>query len=98
MTDHQAIAVLITPSSCLTELKTEDIQAVTGLTPAEARLAQALVSGASLGEYAEAAGLSINTVRRQLASAFFKTETNKQGELVALFIRALGMTTAAFNS
>jgi len=88
---HQGIAVIMTPSSSHVELRAEDIRAAAGLTPAEARLAQALVSGATLSEYAEAAGLSINTVRRHLASAFFKTETNKQGELIAMLIRALGM-------
>lgn len=89
--NSQGLAVLITTSSSQVDLRTEDIQAATGLTPAEARLVKALVSGSSLSEYAEASGLSINTVRRQLAATFSKTETRKQGELIALLIRTLGM-------
>jgi DNA-binding CsgD family transcriptional regulator len=85
------LAVLVTSSSSHVELQVDAIRAATGLTPAEARLAKALVSGASLAEYAESAGISINTVRRQLASAFFKTETQKQSELIALLTRSLGM-------
>jgi DNA-binding CsgD family transcriptional regulator len=85
------VAIVITTSSCQLDLRVEDIQAATDLTPAEARLAKALVSGATLAEYADASSLSINTVRRHLAAAFSKTDTSRQGELIALLIRALGM-------
>jgi DNA-binding CsgD family transcriptional regulator len=88
------LAVVVTPSSCQMNLRVDDIRAATGLTQAEARLAKALVSGASPNEYAEAAGISPNTVRRQLAAAFLKTETNKQSELIALLIRAIGIVSA----
>jgi DNA-binding CsgD family transcriptional regulator len=88
------LAVIVTPSACHVDLRVEDIRAATGLTQAEARLAKALVSGASPNEYAEATGLSAHTVRRQLAAAFLKTETNKQSELVALLIRAVGIVSA----
>jgi DNA-binding CsgD family transcriptional regulator len=95
---NAGLAVLVTSSSSHVELQVDAIRAATGLTPAEARLAKALVSGASLAEYAQAAGISINTARRQLASAFFKTETNKQGELVALLTRSLGIVTTAVTA
>jgi len=85
------VAIVITTSSGQLDLRLEDIQAATDLTPAEARLAKALVSGATLAEYADASGLSINTARRHLSAAFSKTETKRQGELIALLIRALGM-------
>jgi DNA-binding CsgD family transcriptional regulator len=88
---HDGLAVIATPSSGHVELRIEDIRDATGLSQAEARLAKALVSGASLHEYADAAGLSPNTARRQLAAAFLKTETNKQSDLVSLLVRAIGV-------
>lgn len=91
---QSGLAVIVTASSRHVDLRVEDIRAATGMTPAEARLAKALVSGTSPNEYAEAAGISPNTVRRQLAAAFLKTETNKQSELVALLIRAVGIVSA----
>jgi DNA-binding CsgD family transcriptional regulator/uncharacterized protein YhfF len=54
------------------------------LTPAEARLAVHLASGASLTEAADEFGVSHNTVRAQLRSIFDKTDTHRQGELVRL--------------
>lgn len=54
------------------------------LTPAEVRLAEALVQGESPGEYSARAGISLNTVRTQLRSVFEKTQTHRQAELVKL--------------
>jgi DNA-binding CsgD family transcriptional regulator len=54
------------------------------LTPAEARLAVHLASGASLTEAADAFGVTHNTVRAQLRAIFDKTETHRQSELVRL--------------
>jgi uncharacterized protein YhfF/DNA-binding CsgD family transcriptional regulator len=54
------------------------------LTPAEARLAVHLASGASLTEAAEAFGVTHNTARAQLRSIFDKTDTHRQGDLVRL--------------
>jgi DNA-binding CsgD family transcriptional regulator len=54
------------------------------LTPAEARLAVHLASGASLTEAADAFGVTHNTVRAQLRAVFDKTDTHRQTELVRL--------------
>jgi uncharacterized protein YhfF/DNA-binding CsgD family transcriptional regulator len=54
------------------------------LTPAEARLAVYLSSGASLTEAADEFGVTHNTVRAQLRSIFDKTNTHRQGDLVRL--------------
>lgn len=61
--------------------------AVLGLSPAESRLAAALAAGQSLEDYARAAGLRRETVRSTLKSAFAKTDTHRQAELVALVLR-----------
>lgn len=55
-----------------------------GLSPAEARLAEALVQGFSPGEYAASAGVSLNTVRTQIRSLFDKTGCRRLAELVKL--------------
>lgn len=59
-----------------------------GLTPAEARLASILASGDSVKTAAETLGLGESTLRSQLKSIFSKTNTNRQSELVRLFLLA----------
>src|SRR5918911_2347936 len=58
-----------------------------GLTAAEAKLSVQIARGESPAEIAESNEVSIATVRSQLASAFAKTETRGQSELVALLAR-----------
>jgi DNA-binding CsgD family transcriptional regulator len=54
------------------------------LTPAEARLAALMVEGKSLEAAAEKLAVKRETARNQLKAIFAKTETNRQGQLVAL--------------
>jgi DNA-binding CsgD family transcriptional regulator len=58
------------------------------LSPAELRVAEALVAGKSPENYATEAAVSMNTVRSQLKNLFNKTGTHRQSELVALLSRA----------
>lgn len=62
------------------------LEGLYGLTTAEARLVIALVAGHKLEEVAQLSGTSPHTVRNQLKSAFRKTETNRQAELVKLVL------------
>lgn len=57
-----------------------------GLSPAETRLALALVRGLRVDEIAEEFGLSRNTVSYTLKNLFRKTETDRQADLISLFI------------
>jgi DNA-binding CsgD family transcriptional regulator len=57
------------------------------LSPAELRVAAALLTGKSPEEYAQNAAVSVNTVRTQLRNLFKKTGTSRQSELVALLSR-----------
>jgi|GEM_PF-1521320 CheY-like chemotaxis protein len=57
-----------------------------GLSPAETRLALALVRGLRLDEIAVEFGLSRNTVSYTLKNLFRKTETDRQADLISLFI------------
>jgi len=55
-----------------------------GLTAAESKLVDRLVQGSSVRTAAEALGISAHTARSQLKSAFAKTSTHRQSELVKL--------------
>jgi DNA-binding CsgD family transcriptional regulator/PAS domain-containing protein len=65
----------------------EILQALFGLTPAEAAIANELAQGCSLDEIAERKGASVHTVRAQLKSALRKTGAHRQAELVALVMK-----------
>jgi DNA-binding CsgD family transcriptional regulator len=57
------------------------------LSPAELRVASALLVGNSPEDYGQQAGVTMNTVRTQLKSLFTKTGTHRQSELVAVLSR-----------
>jgi len=52
------------------------------LTPAEARLWSSLAAGATLAQIAARQGVSVNTLRVQLASLFHKVGVHRQADLV----------------
>ena len=65
-------------------LPEERLQAIFGLTPAEAKLAAALVSGTSVSDYASKAGVTENTARWTLKQVQAKTDCRRQADLVRL--------------
>jgi DNA-binding CsgD family transcriptional regulator len=78
------LAVVIRSGSPKTqESSAVRLQRLFGLTTAEAILANAVASGRSLNAHAQDRGIAISTVRTQLRALFAKTETHRQGELVA---------------
>jgi DNA-binding CsgD family transcriptional regulator len=62
----------------------ELLAALFGLSPAEARLARAVLTGCTASEYARRAGVRVATIRSQLHSIFVKTGVHRQAQLVAL--------------
>jgi len=64
------------------------LQQLYGLTPAEARLAVALLVGLSVDEAADRFTVTAATVRTQLRSVFAKTDTRRQSELVRTLLRS----------
>jgi DNA-binding CsgD family transcriptional regulator len=62
----------------------ESVRRIHGLTAAELRLADGLLSGLALAEIAGRARITINTVRTQLKQLFAKTETKRQVDLLRL--------------
>ncbi len=65
-------------------LKSEMLQSLYDLTPAEARLARNLANGLSPDDIAVQTGITIATVRSQLKSLFTKLGVNRQAQLVSL--------------
>lgn len=68
----------------------ETVQAATGLTPAEARLAVALLDGESVIDYAFREGLSEHTARSHLKHIRSKLGVTRQANVVAVLARLCG--------
>lgn len=58
-----------------------------GLTESESRLAEALLAGATLADFAKERAVSKQTLRNQLVGVMRKTGTRRQSELVSLLTR-----------
>lgn len=66
------------------EERIERLRTAFGLTASEAALALHIADGGDVGSYAEAKGITRNTVRNQLQAVFDKTGARRQAELVKL--------------
>jgi DNA-binding CsgD family transcriptional regulator len=80
------MVVVIDPESS-TAPPIKALKALHGMTEAEARLTCGLLNGTRVEDYAEHAGISMNTARTHLKAIFAKTETTRQAELVRLLSR-----------
>jgi DNA-binding CsgD family transcriptional regulator len=85
----RGVAVLIFDPVAERTSSVDLFTAAYSLTPAESRLAAALVGGSSLEDYAAQTGVTRNTAKTHLASVFAKTDTSRQPELVSLLLRAM---------
>jgi DNA-binding CsgD family transcriptional regulator len=74
--------VLVTAPERQAGASEEDLQALFGLTTAEARLVAALCSGETLATYSAACGTSLNTVKTHLKHVFEKTGETRQADLI----------------
>lgn len=81
-----AVMAVVTTSGSRRLASIRQLMELFGLTPAEARLARALAVGESLESYAKLEGIQKTTVRTQLQSAFAKTATATQKDLVGLVV------------
>ena len=82
--DRASAAVFITDPETQPEAQQAVLSRLYDLTPAEARLAAAMMQGTSLEQIASEFGLARNTVRSQLQKIFQKTSVKRQAELVRL--------------
>lgn len=81
-----AVAIFLADEGTRPTSRAELLQRLFKLTPAEARLAERLADGVSLGEAADLLGITVGTARTRLKSLFLKTDTSRQAELVRLLV------------
>jgi DNA-binding CsgD family transcriptional regulator len=82
-----AFSVLVVTPLAAPQAPSEDLlNGLFDLTPAEARVAQAIVEGKTLEQLAATLCLSRETVRTQLKSVLAKTRVARQAELVGLLV------------
>jgi DNA-binding CsgD family transcriptional regulator len=82
-----SVAVVIIDSNDMPKAEIEHVAEVLAVTPAEARLALALLHDKTLQDYADERNISVNTVRVQLRSLLDKTDTHRQGQLINLLAK-----------
>lgn len=81
----RALLVIHQPGA-INEIAPGFLSAAFNFTPAEARMAARLAAGLSVAEIAIESQVSIATIRTQLSSAFDKTGTKRQADLVRLLL------------
>lgn len=91
LSQRSAAVVFISDPDRDLEFPAGVLQRCYGLTPAEARLAMALLEGHSLKEVADTCGVTHNTAKSQLKCIFVKTQVKRQGELIRLLLTAEGV-------
>ena len=84
---HRAGMLVFTTLTALDGPPIDLLRSLFDLTPAEARVARGLASGATVDELASCAKVSRNTVRTQLRGIMEKTRCRRQAEAVGLFCR-----------
>jgi DNA-binding CsgD family transcriptional regulator/tetratricopeptide (TPR) repeat protein len=90
----RSVLVCVTDLDAGVAMPEQQLREIFGLTPAEARLALALFEGLTPAEAAADFGLSLHTVRAQLARVFEKTGASRQSGLMRLMMSAVGMCVA----
>jgi DNA-binding CsgD family transcriptional regulator len=80
--EQQSVLVLISDPGSRAPIPEHVIAESFKLTVAEARLLAALAAGRTMTEYAEAAGVTMNTAKTQLRQIFFKTGYNRQADII----------------
>ena len=85
--DETVVLALLNDEASKVQARPDTIKALFRLTAAETELAAALANGVQVEAYAVQRGISIKTVRSQVASLFAKTGTHRQTDLVALILR-----------
>lgn len=77
-------ALLIARDPTQTSTSIPALRQLFDLTQAEAQVGKALAQGATIEEIAARGGISVNTVKTHLHHTYLKTDTRRQGELIAL--------------
>lgn len=86
-----AVLVMIRDSALPVETTEADLRQLYGLTSAEARLSNLLMEGVALDDCCTQLGIRRTTARMHLRNIFAKTGVRRQGELVALLLKSIGL-------
>jgi DNA-binding CsgD family transcriptional regulator len=89
LTSPRGAVLLINDPDSVARTRLSSVMAAYRLTAAELALLERLVAGASLTEYCEERGISINTAKFHLRALFAKTDTHSQMALVRFALIAL---------
>ncbi|HWA86127.1 MAG TPA: LuxR C-terminal-related transcriptional regulator [Opitutus sp.] len=89
LTSPRGAVLLINDPDSVARTRLSSAMATYRLTAAELALLERLVAGASLTEYCEERGISINTAKFHLRALFAKTDTHSQVALVRFALIAL---------
>lgn len=84
--EDAAAAIFCSDPDAVVGVVSRQLESLYSMTPAEAQLTEALATGHSLRQYAEARCTSMNTVRTQLKAATAKTGATRQAELVRIVL------------
>jgi DNA-binding CsgD family transcriptional regulator len=89
--NEAAVLVMILDSGLPIETTEAELRQLYGLTATEARLANHLMEGLALEDCCEAMGIRRTTARMHLRNIFAKTGVRRQGELVSLLLKSIGL-------
>jgi DNA-binding CsgD family transcriptional regulator len=79
---HGTALIIFSNPETQADVPERQLTQMLGLSPAEGRLITALVAGQNINEYAEAIGVSKNTVKTQMRQIFNKTGYNRYTDIV----------------
>jgi DNA-binding CsgD family transcriptional regulator len=85
------VLIMIQDSTMPVETAEAELRQLYGLTSAEARLSNLLMEGVALDDCCTQLGIRRTTARMHLRNIFAKTGVRRQGELVALLLRSIGL-------
>jgi len=89
---HEAAALVMILDAALPVEATElELRQLYGFTSTEAQLANLLMEGMALEDCCDELGIRRTTVRMHLRNIFAKTGARRQGELVSLLLKSIGL-------
>jgi DNA-binding CsgD family transcriptional regulator len=86
-----AVLVMILDSALPAQATGAELRQLYGLTSTEAQLANLLMEGRALEECCRELGIRRTTARMHLRNIFAKTGARRQGELVSLLLKSIGL-------
>jgi DNA-binding CsgD family transcriptional regulator len=89
--NEAAVLVMILDATQPVETAEAELRQLYGFTMTEARLANHLMEGLSLEDCCRAMGIRRTTARMHLRNIFAKTGVRRQGELVSLLLKSIGL-------